>query len=240
MELDLFDWKVCSSCLIKKKIEEFGKNKSQRDGLHYYCKKCVRDKSKQNTSKYKEYQKQWRENNKESVKEYQKKYKRDNREKINEYARNRPIDKKRKANCSEKKKRRDKERRQIQAYKEKRKGYLKQKYHSDIQFSTKKKFEARLNYLLEKNDVIESVSLIGCTIPKYKAYLEQRFVEGMTWENYGTIWSIDRIIPFVKWDLTNPEEAALCYHYANSTPLFTTTRIVDGVEHIGNLNKNKF
>jgi hypothetical protein len=43
-----------------------------------------------------------------------------------------------------------------------------------------------------------------------------------------------------KWDLTNPEEAASCYHYTNSTPLFTTTRIVDGVEHIGNLNKNKF
>ena len=47
-------------------------------------------------------------------------------------------------------------------------------------------------------------------MPEYKAYLEQRFVEGMTWENYGTIWSIDRVIPFVKWDLTNPEEAALC------------------------------
>jgi hypothetical protein len=62
----------------------------------------------------------------------------------------------------------------------------------------------------------------------------------MTWENYGTMWSIDRVIPFVKWDLTNPEEAASCYHYTNSTPLFITTRIVDGVEHIGNLNKNKF
>ena len=109
-----------------------------------------------------------------------------------------------------------------------------------VQFQTKKKFEAWLNYLLEKNDVIESVSLIGCTIPEYKFYLQQRFVEGMTWENYGTVWSIDRVIPFVKWNLSNSEEAALCYHYTNSTPLFITTRIVDGVEHIGNLNKNKF
>jgi hypothetical protein len=98
MELDLFQCKVCSSCLIKKKIEEFGKNKNQRDGLHYYCKKCVKDKSKKNSAKYKEYQKQWRENNKESVKEYQKKYKRENRDKINEYQRKRPLDKKRKAN----------------------------------------------------------------------------------------------------------------------------------------------
>src|SRR3954447_6926252 len=126
MELDLFNWKVCSSCLIKKKIEEFGKNKSQRDGLHYYCKKCVKDKSKQNTSKYKEYQTQWKKKNKESIKKYQKKYKADNRDKINAYQRNRPLDKKR-SNCSEKKKLRDKERRQTEAYKENRRLYLKQK-----------------------------------------------------------------------------------------------------------------
>jgi hypothetical protein len=194
MELDLFNWKVCSSCLIKKKIEEFGKNKSQRDGLNYYCKKCVCEKSKQNTSKYKEYQKQWREKNKESVKEYQKKYKRDNRDKINEYQRNRPLEKKRKN--SEKKKQRDKVRRQTQSYKSKRSLYVKQKYRSDIQFQTKKKFEAKLNYLLEKNDVIESVALIGCTIPEYKAYLKQCFKEGMTFENYGTVWNIHRIVPF--------------------------------------------
>ena len=47
MELDIFDWKVCTSCLIKKKTEEFGKNKSQRDGLHYYCKKCVKGQIKE-------------------------------------------------------------------------------------------------------------------------------------------------------------------------------------------------
>ena len=139
MELDLFDWKVCSSCLIKKKIEEFGKNKSQRDGLHYYCKKCVKEKSKKNISKYKQYQKQWREKNKESVKEYQKKYKHDSRDKINAYQRTRPLGKKRKANCSEKKKRREKERRQTEAYKENREVYLKQKYHSDGTISNEEK-----------------------------------------------------------------------------------------------------
>src|SRR3954470_18412765 len=98
MQLDLFGWKVCSSCQIKKRIEEFGKNNSQRDGLHYYCKKCVREKSKKNDSKYEAYQKLWRQKNSESVKEYQKRYKRENREKINTYQRSR------KANTSQKKK----------------------------------------------------------------------------------------------------------------------------------------
>src|SRR3954447_1275807 len=72
MELDLFAWKICASCQIKKRTEEFGKNKSQLGGLHYYCKKCVREKSKKNDLKYKAYQKLWRQKNSESVKEYQK------------------------------------------------------------------------------------------------------------------------------------------------------------------------
>jgi hypothetical protein len=241
MELDLFDWKICSSCLIKKKIEEFGKNKSQRDGLHYYCRGCVKDKSKQNTSKYTGYQKQWKEKNKESVKEYQKKYKRDNREKINEYARNRPLDKKRKANCSEKKKQWEKLRRQTEGHKEKRSLYYKKKYQEDIQFQMKKKFESKLNSLLERTDVtVESIGLIGCTIPEYKAYLEAKFSPTMSWENYGKKWQIDRIIPFCAYDLTDETQKKSCFHYTNSQPLFTITTTIDSVTYIGNLNKNKF
>src|SRR6266542_6779728 len=172
MDLDLFGWKVCSSCLIKKTTEEFGKNKSQSDGLHYYCKQCVRNKSKQNTSKYNAYQKQWHEKNKESVKEYQKKYKRDKKEKIKEYQRNRPIEKKRKANCSKKKKQREKQRRQDKSFKKKRSLYYKKKYQEDTQYKLKKLFESKLNSLLQKNDVtIESIHLIGCTISEYKAFL---------------------------------------------------------------------
>src|SRR3954463_9008341 len=188
MELDLFDWKICASCQIKKRTEEFGKNKSQLGGLHYYCKKCVREKSKKNDLKYKAYQKLWRQKNSESVKEYQKRYKRENREKINAYQRSR------KANTSQKKKLRDEERRQTEVYKKKRSLYCKRKYHEDIQFSLKKKFEAKLNYLLEKNDTVDAVQLIGCAVPEYKKYLSKRFVKGMNWDNYGKVWNIDRVV----------------------------------------------
>src|SRR5689334_18380215 len=117
MELDLqdlFKCKVCLSCKIKKHVDEFGRNKSQPDGKNCYCKQCIREKSKKNDSKYKAYQKLWRQKNSESVKAYQKQYKLDNRERINAYQRARPLDKKRATNTSEKKKLKEKERRQTQ------------------------------------------------------------------------------------------------------------------------------
>jgi hypothetical protein len=240
LELNLFDWKVCSSCQIKKRIEEFGKNKSQRDGRHYYCKQCIREKSKKNDSKYKAYQKQWREQNKKSIKEYQRKYKRENKEKINEYQCKRPADKKRKNNCSEKKKQREKARRQTEVYKKKRSMYYKKKYQEDIQYRLKKLFEAKLNSLLSKNDALESVELIGCSISEYRMYLEEKWLPTMTWENYGDVWQIDRITPFCAYDLTDETQKKNCSHYTNSQPLFTTTTTIDSMTYIGNLNKNKF
>jgi hypothetical protein len=234
----LIEWKICASCTEKRSIDDFGKNKSQPLQKHYYCKQCMKERSKKNREEDPQYYKNYRSKNLVKLVQYSKQYKKDNRDKINEYNRNRPSEKKRKFN--EKKKQREKEIRQTEAYKNRRKIYCSKKYREDIQFQLKKKFEAKLNYLLDKNDVIESVTLIGCSIPEYKNYLEQRFIGEMSWAaNYGTLWCIDRIIPFIEWDLTNPAEAALCFHYTNSQPLFLNTTVVDGVEYIGNLNKGR-
>src|SRR4051794_23979299 len=104
--------KICSSCMAKLELKEFGKNKSQKDGYHYYCKPCVKSKAEIN----KEKNKAWREKNKDQMKAYQQKHRKDNKERINEYQRSRPIEKKHKANCSEKKRQREKHRRQDEAH----------------------------------------------------------------------------------------------------------------------------
>ena len=233
--------KVCIGCKQSKSLDSFGKNKKQADGLHYYCKDCIKLKTDKRKDKNKEYHKKYYEENKDKVKVYMKEYRKANREKINEYQRNLPIETKRKFNCSEKKKLREKERRQDEVYKQRRSEYFKEKYQKEIQFKLKKQFESKLNQLLHKNDISnESIELIGCTIPEYKAYLEAMFAPTMTWENYGIEWQIDRITPFCEWNLGHPEEQKLCYHYTNSQPLFTTTRVIDGEIFVGNLNKNKF
>jgi hypothetical protein len=81
------------------------------------------------------------------------------------------------------------------------------------------------------------MELLGCTIDFLKEYLEARFLPTMTWENYGTLWHIDHIIPCASFDLRDLEQQKACFHYTNLQPLFAFTTIIDGVEYIGNVNK---
>ena len=41
----------------------------------------------------------------------------------------------------------------------------------------------------------------------------------MTWENHGTYWDIDHVIPICKWDLNNQEEIDICFNWKNLSPL---------------------
>ena len=236
--MELIYSKICTLCKVKKLIEHFGKNKSQPDRRHYYCKDCV----KKQAGKHKEKNKEWYEKNKEQVKEYQQEYRKNNRDKINEYHRSLPLEKKQKANCSEKKKQKAKERNQDEAHKNQRRVFYRAKYVEDVQYRTKKILEARLRALVKRNDEsVKSIDFLGCTIPEFKAHIESKFAPTMSWDNYGPNgWTFDYIEPTCKFDLLNPEEVKLCYHYSNIQPLFAVTQVIDGVPYIGNLNKNKY
>jgi hypothetical protein len=216
-KMRLLQWLICSSCLIKKSPNDFGKNKSQPGGKHYYCKECMRDRARKDRHRDPQYYSRYRAANKERLTAYSKQFKIDNPDKINQYRHRQRT----KASKDEMKKQRDKELRQKPEYKQKRSQYLKRKYRNNVQHQLRKKFEAKLNYLLAKDDVIDAVTVIGCTIPEYKAYLENRFIAHMSWGNYGSVWEIARVIPFKECDLSKPEEAALCFHYTNSAPLVT-------------------
>lgn len=63
--------------------------------------------------------------------------------------------------------------------------------------------------------------LLGMTWKELKIYLEKKFKEGMTWENYGFYgWHADHIIPLSSFDLTKDEEQKKAFHYTNLQPLW--------------------
>ena len=66
------------------------------------------------------------------------------------------------------------------------------------------------------------MSLVGCELDELLLHLENQFIEGMTWDNYGTYWEIDHIKPCNAFDLEDLNEQLKCFHYTNLQPLTVT------------------
>jgi hypothetical protein len=69
--------------------------------------------------------------------------------------------------------------------------------------------------------------MIGCTPEEFRKYLENRFLEGMSWDNYGLyVWHIDHIIP-ISSAKTIEDVKRLC-HYTNFQPLWAEDNLKKG------------
>ncbi len=68
---------------------------------------------------------------------------------------------------------------------------------------------------------VKTERLLGCSIEEFKGHLKRQFQEGMSFNNYGE-WHIDHIVPCAKFNLTDPEQQKICFHYTNLQPLWAT------------------
>jgi hypothetical protein len=253
--------KKCSKCQNNKAFETFGKDSGKSDGLDTVCKECrklyyiqnkekIREKHlvyyndnkdlykrlnaehyKNNTELHKvkkerlkknnpDYFKEHYKKNKEKKQVYKKIYNKDNRDKINKSRKNYYHENKDKL-------------------RDKRNKRARERTKTDIQYRVSRNIRSRVRAAITKGFKSgKSLDLLGTTIPELKTYLEERFLPTMTWDNYGTLWHIDHIIPCASFDLTIEEEQRKCFHYTNLQPLFAVTTVIEGVEYIGNLEKS--
>ena len=58
-------------------------------------------------------------------------------------------------------------------------------------------------------------NLTGCSTRQLADHLESTFKRGMTWDNYGTRWHVDHIIPCAAFDQTDERQRAQCWHWTN-------------------------
>jgi hypothetical protein len=68
---------------------------------------------------------------------------------------------------------------------------------------------------LSKNK--NSIEILGCSIEFFKAYIEERFIDDMSWDNYGTYWDIDHRIPLST--AVTEQQVLELNHYTNLQPL---------------------
>lgn len=81
----------------------------------------------------------------------------------------------------------------------------------------------RINKALKYNvKSARTQELLGCTIEEFMKHLESQFEEGMTWKN-NTLkngWHVDHIVPCDWFDLSDPEQQKLCFHFTNLQPMW--------------------
>jgi len=77
--------------------------------------------------------------------------------------------------------------------------------------------------------------LLGYSAIDLKRYIEDLFTDGMSWDNYGE-WHIDHKKAVSKFNKdTHP---SIVNSLSNLQPLWATSRWINGVFYLGNLNKN--
>jgi hypothetical protein len=63
----------------------------------------------------------------------------------------------------------------------------------------------------------KSIEYLGCSIFLLKKWLEFQFDDKMNWDNYGTYWTIDHVLPLSKFNLVDEKEH-IAFHWTNLRP----------------------
>jgi hypothetical protein len=95
--------------------------------------------------------------------------------------------------------------------------WCKNEHNTNMNYRIKKSLAARLRNVLNKNTT--TMDYIGCNIQYFREWLEYNFTKEMNWDNYGTFWSIDHIIPVCKFDLTDETQKFQCWNWSNMVPV---------------------
>ena len=102
---------------------------------------------------------------------------------------------------------------------------------TNINYRLKKSLASRLrSVIVVKND--STMNYIGCNIQYLREWFEYNFTSDMNWDNYGSLWSIDHIIPVCKFDLTNENEKLICWNWSNLMPVLLLKKVEQNKEHL--------
>lgn len=188
--------KICSKCNVEKKICEFYKKPKKVGEVRSICKKCMNksslDYKRNNVEKIKEKNKKYFEKNRELNKIKCLNYRNNNLEKSRERYKKWRLDNKEKINT----------------------------YNKMPIIRLKNSLRSRINEIMNKKyNNPRTIDLVGCDYEFLINYIEKKFTEGMSWDNYGYHgWHIDHIIPLSSGK--NEEEIKKLFHYTNLQPLW--------------------
>lgn len=110
--------------------------------------------------------------------------------------------------------------------------YFRERSRSDPAFAMRLRLRARLVATIRRLMTGRSATgvirkLLGCSESELVRHLESKFLPGMSWDNRSQ-WHVDHIKPLCAFDLTDPGQQALAFHYANLQPLWASDNMRKG------------
>lgn len=182
--------KICTKCGIDKPISDYYKDKKKPLGIRCACKSCV------NNQTY-----NWRKNNPDKWSDYMSHYRQENVDSIKLKSKSyKDINK--------------------QKLKIQQNEYFLNRRKSDSVFKLQSSIRNTLNKSLKRKGYTKrskTNDIVGCNWITLKEHIENQFDQEMNWDNYGTYWDIDHIIPISS--AKTEEEVLKLNHYTNLQPL---------------------
>jgi hypothetical protein len=104
------------------------------------------------------------------------------------------------------------------------------KRQTDLHYQMKIRLSDRISKAFKNvkaSKHFKTKELLGCTVQEAKAYIESKWLPGMSWDNYGIYgWHIDHIKPVSSFDLTDSDQQRQCFHYTNLQPLWAKDNLI--------------
>lgn len=145
----------------------------------------------------KEYHKQYRLEHKEEIQKSRKEWMEYNKEKITDY-----------------------KKLYRQSHKDEINKKQKERLAKDTNFKLGAYLRSRLHEVIKNNRRVGSfVRDLGCSVDFLKLYIENKFYDGMTWNNWGSVWELDHIKELHTFDLTDRKQFLEAVHHTNLQPL---------------------
>jgi hypothetical protein len=209
--------KICTKCMLEKPIDDF----YRRNGAPIArCRACtvssITAHSLMRKGTKKEYDKTYRERNKLKISARRKAFRSKNRDRI--------VQSKKiyRLNPENKKKRNQKEA---------------TRRRNDPEYLLTVYLRNRIRESLNRQDTGKdkrTLELLGESPKVVNARIQYMFPSGMGWTLSGPgrrLWHLDHIRPIDSFDLSDPEQLKICFHYTNLQPLSTTDNLLKGAEY---------
>lgn len=239
----LSEYKFCTMCKQNKLKSEFTKCKTNKDGLDNRCKSCkkiindsLREVKQKHYNEHKEQYiqraKAYRQEHKEQIRSYRNQNKEEYLKKYKEYNETHK-DQRKQYKQEHKESIRQYNREYNKRYKEKYKIWVKEHPEKIKQYRQTKQnrdsFKLRVVSCVatalqcnnNKTANLDSVGLVVYNLEQLKQHLESQFTPEMNWDNYGSYWELDHIIPQNLFNFNSSQDSdfQICWSLANLRPL---------------------